>query len=313
MKPYYSEKGISIYNADCRDVLPYLEPAHLVVTSPPYDELRGYHGFEWQFPDTAAMLWHLMLPGGVVVWIVGDQTSNGSETGSSFKQALEFLNIGFNLHDTMIYEKCGTRYPDTIRYFQCFEFMFVLSKGSPKSVNLICDKLNTSVGRTVTGTERRKNGSMTDSRSCYGQPIQKWSVRTNIWRVPHCDKSRNLHPATFPESLAFDHIYSWSKESDCVVDPFMGSGTTLCCAKQLNRKAVGIEISEEYCEVAANRLRQNMLTFAIDNEASTEPKQAPLFYEKLGHHQECKAGAHQVESAGRRTECSQDKADKGKT
>jgi site-specific DNA-methyltransferase (adenine-specific) len=189
-----------------------------------------------------------------VVWVVGDATINGSETGTSFKQALYFKEIGFNLHDTMIYEKDGIAFPDKNRYQQSFEYMFVLSKGKPKTLNLINDRKNISFGRKVTGTDRNADGT-TRKASCFGNPIKEFGIRWNIWRIASTKGNvKTGHPAMFPESLAYDHIVSWSNEGDTVLDCFLGSGTTGKVAKQLNRRFVGIEISPEYLEIASKRI-----------------------------------------------------------
>lgn len=87
----------------------------LTVTSPPYDNLRDYNNeMTWnfeKFKEVAKELFRITKPGGVVVWVVGDATIKGSETGTSFRQALFFKDCGFNLHDTMIYKKTRTLSP----------------------------------------------------------------------------------------------------------------------------------------------------------------------------------------------------------
>jgi site-specific DNA-methyltransferase (adenine-specific) len=226
----------------------------LTVTSPPYDNLRTYNGYSFDFEGIAKEIYRVTKDGGVVVWVVGDATINGSETGTSFKQALYFKEIGFNLHDTMIYEKDGIAFPDKNRYQQSFEYMFVLSKGKPKTLNLINDRKNISFGRKVTGTDRNADGT-TRKASCFGNPIKEFGIRWNIWRIASTKGNvKTGHPAMFPESLAYDHIVSWSNEGDTVLDCFLGSGTTGKVAKQLNRRFVGIEISPEYLEIASKRI-----------------------------------------------------------
>ena len=247
---------IDLRLGDCLEVMKSLPDASidLTVTSPPYDNLRTYNGYSFDFEGIAKEIYRVTKDGGVVVWVVGDATINGSETGTSFKQALYFKEIGFNLHDTMIYEKDGIAFPDKNRYQQSFEYMFVLSKGKPKTLNLINDRKNISFGRKVTGTDRNADGT-TRKASCFGNPIKEFGIRWNIWRIASTKGNvKTGHPAMFPESLAYDHIVSWSNEGDTVLDCFLGSGTTGKVAKQLNRRFVGIEISPEYLEIASKRI-----------------------------------------------------------
>jgi site-specific DNA-methyltransferase (adenine-specific) len=218
------------------------ESIDLVVTSPPYDDLRSYNGYSFDFGAVARELHRVVKQGGVVVWVVGDQTQNGSESGSSFRQALTFMDIGFNLHDTMIYEKNSSTYPaqkSGNRYSQIFEYMFILSKGKPKA-SLICDKPNKWAGHK-------------DFSGKLKNPVPEFSPRTNIWRYVTSFNGVK-HPAPFPEQLAADHIITWSVEDDIVYDPFMGSGTTAKMALQLKRRFIGSEISSEYVAIAQKRL-----------------------------------------------------------
>ena len=226
----------------------------LVVTSPPYDNLRTYGGHTWDFEGVARELTRVLKPGGVIVWVVADATVNGSETGTSFRQALYFKEIGFNLHDTMIYEKPALSFPDKNRYYQAFEYMFVLSKGKPKTFNQICDRTNKTAGSKVHGTERRPDGSTNPDRACLGNVTPLIGARFNIWRIPNPGKAGNKHPAVFPLALARDHILSWSNEGDVVLDPFAGSGTTCLAARDAGRRYVGIEINAEYVEIINRRL-----------------------------------------------------------
>lgn len=217
----------------------------LTVTSPPYDNLREYHGYTFDFEAIAAELWRVTKPGGVVVWVVGDASIKGSETGSSFRQALHFMSLGFNLHDTMIYEKNSSTFParrDGKRYTQIFEYMFVLSKGSPQASNLICDKPN-------------KWAGYKDFSGKLKNPVPDFSPRTNIWRYVTSFNGVN-HPAPFPEQLAADHIETWSEPGQVVYDPFMGSGTTAKMALASGRRFIGSEISAEYHAIALERLNK---------------------------------------------------------
>jgi len=235
----------------------------LTVTSPPYDNLRDYNGYSFDFEGLAEQLYRVTKKGGVVVWVVGDAVINGSESGTSFRQALHFKEIGFNLHDTMIYEKNSSSMPNPNRYFQVFEYMFVLSKGKP-SCNLIKDKKNNTAGSSRRRHYRdKKTGKMVyrDDVNIVGE----YGRRGNIWKYDvgymkgSVDKITFKHPATFPEKLAEDHIISWSKEGDIVLDPFVGSGTTAKMAKYNKRKYIGIDISQGYLDIAKQRLSQSIL------------------------------------------------------
>ena len=254
---YYLDK---IVHGECVQVMSNFpdNSIDLTVTSPPYDLLRDYKGYDFDFESIAAQLFRVTKKGGVVVWVVGDQIVNGSESGTSFKQALYFKEIGFNLHDTMIFEKPAP-FPEKIRYRQNFEFMFVFSKGRPKAVNLIKDRKNKYTERWGGGqSERRKDGSIKQRGK--QQTYQEFGIRFNIWRIPAGwgystkDKKAHNHPAIFPEKLARDHIISWSNPGDIVLDPMCGSGTTCKMAKELGRSWIGIDIAEEYCELARKRL-----------------------------------------------------------
>jgi len=213
----------------------------------------------FNFEGIAKQLYRVTKEGGVVVWVVGDATINGSETGTSFKQALHFKEIGFNLHDTMIYEKNGVM-PSKNRYTQQFEYMFILSKGSPKSANMICDRPNT-WANTKTGNigQRQVDGSV-EKRGV--KTINSHGMRFNIWKINNeggwmnKDPLTKKHPATFPEKLANDHILSWSNEGDIVLDSMCGSGTTCKMAELNNRKYIGIDIAEEYCQIARERIEK---------------------------------------------------------
>lgn len=215
----------------------------LVITSPPYDNLRDYNGYSFEFEKVAIELYRVVKKGGVVVWVVGDSVVNGSETGTSFKQALRFMEIGFKLHDTMIYSKTGMKNPSNNRYHQTFEYMFVFSKGRPKTFNPIKDRKNKYVG--IHGGEKSFRG--------------EYGMRFNVWQYANGGNNTTkdkvfAHPAVFPEKLAHDHIISWSNEGDLVYDPFMGSGTTAKMCILNKREWVGSEISREYCNIAEQRV-----------------------------------------------------------
>lgn len=252
----------TLYCGDSLEILPTINKADLVVTSPPYDNLRIYNGCAWNFDifkGIAGCLYKVIVENGVIVWIVGDSVVKGSETLTSFQQALYFKELGLNVHDTMIYQKSGFSYPCKTRYHQCFEYMFVLSKGRPKTVNLIADVKNVSAGLVIRSTERAANGLMLKKGNGV-RKIKKFGARTNIWRYAtgymHTtkDKIAYEHPALFPDKLVEDHIVSWSNKEDLVLDPFMGSGTTGVACLNLNRRFIGIEINEKYFDIACKRV-----------------------------------------------------------
>lgn len=224
----------------------------LTVTSPPYDNLRSYNGNnkEWGehvWKSVLSNLYRVTKEGGAVVWVVGDATIKGSETGTSFKQALYAMECGFNLNDTMIYQKFGSGMPHrSHRYGQSFEYMFVFSKGIPLNGTIKTFPKTGKVGKT---TRRQKDGTI--KRGTYNIGGGKLS---NIWQ--YAGETKIKHPATFPLQLAVDHIESWSNESDRVLDPFMGSGTTGVAAKNLGRSFIGIELDQSYFDIAENRIRE---------------------------------------------------------
>jgi len=252
-----------IIQGDCLEVMKNMpdNSVDLVVTSPPYDNLRDYKGYSFDFEGIAKELFRVVKDGGVVVWVIRDATINGSETGTSFKQALYFKEVGFSLFDTMIYETNGGL-PHKNRYSNGFEYMFILSKRKPKTVNLIKDRVNTYfTGKLKTKTVREKDGKTYPRKNISPEKSQ----RTNVWKydtgfmLTTKDKNAYEHPAMFPEKLASDHIQSWSNKGDLVLDPMNGSGTTTKMAYQLGRKYIGIDISKEYCKIAEERLKQQTL------------------------------------------------------
>lgn len=248
------------YNRDCLDGMKDIpsESIDLTVTSPPYDNLRDYHGFSFDWKRTIAELARITKVGGVVVWNVSDATVNGSETGTSFRQALFAMECGFNLHDTMIWEKDTCAYPEATRYYQNFEYMFVWSKGAPKAFHPIADRKNKKGGTKVSGTERQADGTFKERSGTRKNAVCKdVGCRFNVWQINAEKQNRTGHPAVFPYRLAADHIRSWSNEGDLVLDPFLGSGTTRIAAYDLNRRFVGFEISEEYFEKQEERFERH--------------------------------------------------------
>lgn len=264
-----------VYNSNCIDGMKEMENEciDVVITSPPYDDLRTYNdSSKWDynvFCEVAQELTRVLKPGGVIMWNVGDATINGSESGSSFRQALYFMECGLKLHDTMIYEKTGISFaagPKSVRYSQCFEYCFILSKGKPKSVNIIMDKPNVWAGHSSWGNAkaRNKNGELKNSGK-KTKEVREFGARNNIWRIKNSggygqsNKEAYKHPATMPEELARDHILSWSVENDVVLDPFMGSGTTARACIQTNRKYVGFEIDPTYYQLCTSITPQGVI------------------------------------------------------
>ena len=248
-----------VYNENCLITLARMPDCFvdLTITSPPYDNLRDYKGYSFDFESIARELYRVTKEGGVVVWVVGDATIKGSETGTSFRQALYFMGCGFNLHDTMIYQKSGAGAVGSNKcYIQNFEYMFVFSKGKIKTTNLIRDRKNKKVCTTIANGSRGKNNA--DNKRKYRTITTKeYGRRFNIWQIEqrnNQDEFHLLHPAPFPEQLANDHILSWSNEGDLVYDPLVGSGTTVKMAILNKRNYIASEISKEYCEITERRI-----------------------------------------------------------
>jgi site-specific DNA-methyltransferase (adenine-specific) len=262
-----SEIKNSIINADSSEYLREFpdDSVDLVVTSPPYDNLRDYDGKTlWNmdvFKSIANQIARILKPGAVCVWVVGDKVEKGKKSLTSYRQALYFDEIGLNVYDVIIYEKAGSGPPHPNRYFNTFEYMFILSKGKPKTVNLLRDKPNKWGGKETYGvvTRREKDGSLTQKGR---KKINEYGVRTNIWRYANGkgfstqDKVAYEHPAIYPEKLVEDHVKTWSNPGDLVLDPFGGSGTTAKIARELGRDWIIIEVSPEYCDIARRRLEE---------------------------------------------------------
>ena len=252
-----------IYNENCLITMQKMPDdfVDFVITSPPYDDIRNYNGYQFEFEKIAIELFRVLKMGGVIIWVVNDATIDGSETGTSFKQALFFKQIGFRLHDTMIYYKNNPMPQTGNRYHQHFEYMFAFSKGSPKTFNPITEPTK------YQGIANMKN------RGKHGQLLYEKIARTNEKKIGNVffysvgggittkDKIAYNHPAIFPEKLALDQIITWTNENELVYDPFMGSGTTAKMSHILNRKWIGSEISTEYIEIAEKRLKE----YTIEN------------------------------------------------
>ncbi|MBE2190243.1 MAG: site-specific DNA-methyltransferase [Candidatus Kapabacteria bacterium] len=246
-----------IYNENCLITMGNMpnELVDFVITSPPYDDIRNYNGYQFEFEEIAKELFRVLKFGGVVIWVVADSTIDGSETGTSFKQALFFKEIGFRLHDTMIYYKMNPMPQTGNRYHQHFEYMFALSKGSPKTFNPITEP--TKYKGLANMKNRGQNGSLDYEKVERTQEkkignVFFYSIGGGISTK---DKIAYSHPAIFPEKLVADQITTWTNENDLIYDPFMGSGTTAKMAHILKRRWIGSEISTEYVNIAEERLK----------------------------------------------------------
>ena len=265
---------------DCLEIMPTLGTIDAVVTSPPYDDIRKY-GEGWSGVDCmgiiAAMSQQLSL-GGVIVWNVADQTIDGSETGTSFRQALHAIECGLRLHDTMIYCKEGVTFPDGNRYHPAFEYMFIFSNGAPRHFNGIRDWRNKWAGSKMHGTDRLQDGS-TKRISGHGNPVPEQGLRRNWWVIanPYTGDTKG-HPAPMPYRLASDHIETWTVKGETVLDPFMGSGTTGVACVKLGRKFTGIEIDEAYFDIACERIRKAYAQpdFFVEAPKHPDPKQESM-------------------------------------
>lgn len=263
-----TESGVAVRSSDwlgrivCGDNVEVLSGfpdacIDLVVTSPPYDDLRTYGGHSWNFEAVARELTRVLKPGGVIVWVVADATVNGSETLTSMRQAIHFKDVCGLCVETMVWEKNGTSARGSNNlYIQGWEYMVIATKGQPTRGTLICDSRNKYAGCVTKTYKYNKDGTRGNGVS---RTIPELCRRTNVWRLGGGDRDDVGHPAAFPIRLAADHIVSWSNPSDVVLDPFAGSGTTCKAAKELNRQWCGIEINPEYVKIAKARLSQDVL------------------------------------------------------
>lgn len=252
---YYKNDKVTLYNDDCIEVMKELpdDLVDLTITSPPYDNLRKYKGYMFDFENVAKQLYRITKNGGMLIWVVGDATINGSETCTSFKQALYFKELGFNLHDTMIFKKKNFIPKSHNRYEQSWEYMFAFSKGRPKTFNPI--KIETS-NYTKKNNWGSRNNFVDEQCARKKDEITRaklYKIKDNIFEYS-IGGGKYGHPAIFPDGLAYDQIISWSNEGDMIFDPFSGSGTTISIASIHERNAIGIEISKEYCEMIKTRL-----------------------------------------------------------
>ena len=266
----------TLHQGRCQDILPgdYAGQVSLVVTSPPYDGLRSYGGYNdaFDFDAVADAVLPCLKPGGVLVWVVGDAIVNGSETGTSFRQALGWMDRGLRLHQTLIYERMSLAGCAHNRYLRNWEYAFVFSQGKPAAANMLCDRKNVMAGtfRPRVGAGRASNDQQPLDRGKPQFQVGEYGRRTAIWHYGVGKGARNhpgdlhysaltQHPAIFPQDLARDHILSWSNPGDLVLDPMAGSGTTLRAAVNHQRRAVGVEVNPEYCRLIRRRMGQLVL------------------------------------------------------
>jgi DNA modification methylase len=232
----------------------------LILTSPPYDKLRRYgSGSVFDFEGLAGQCKRVLRPGGVLVWVVGDETVNGDESGSSFRQALHFQSIGLKRRDTMIWLKQNPMYcGDRSHYLGAYEFMFVFTSGRPRTVNILREPCK-QAGRINRSRSHRMHGADATPLAGASKPYNETKARSNVWTYLTGDSKPTEHPAVFPLQLAIDHILSWTNPGDVVLDPFVGSGTTLEACLQTDRNGIGIDKDPTYCEIAQRRLRSAIL------------------------------------------------------
>lgn len=269
-----------LINGRAQDVLPggYAGQVALIVTSPPYDGMREYGGYSgaFDFPAVADACVACLMPGGVLVWVVGDQIVDGGESGTAFSQALHFRSLGLRIHQTLIFQRWTVNGMCADRYHREHEYMFVLTKnGRPRVANMIADRRSAQPEKPVVkklGMGRTgdvKLGADNLTRHRLGV-TGEFTRRGSVWQysvggtgnmVGKHEPLRDVfaHPAIFPYALAADQVRSWSNPGDLVLDPMAGSGTTLRAAVDLGREAVGVEVNPEYCELIRERMRQEVL------------------------------------------------------
>lgn len=275
-----------IINGNCVEVLSHFpsDSVDLVVTSPPYDNLRDYKGYVFPFDEIVEQLYRVIKVGGIAVWVVSDATINGSETCTSFKQALKFVETGFKLHDTMIFKKTNP-VPQIYRkrYTNVFEYMFVFSKGAVNTHNGIRIPC-LHAGLELNGTTYKNYSRGEQTRTKMAKPVKSDKLKGNIWEYVvgknALDQEAKKHPAPFPYKLALDHILSWTNEGDIVLDPMCGSGTTCVAASDSKRKYIGIDISSEYCQLAENRIKAHIYQPSLFEECLLQVQESIVPYNK---------------------------------
>ena len=259
MKAYHRSDEYSIYNANCLDYLQTLpnNSIKFIITSPPYDDLRNYNGYSFEFEKIALELARTLQEGGVIIWNVADATVKGSETGTSMRQALFFIDCGLRLHDTMIYEKQNPMpaSKSSKRYHQAWEYIFCFSKGTPETFNPFM--IPAKYGHVEANMKHRgKDGNLEYTKTKRNSHTKVRNIFTYTIGGGHStsDKEAHGHPALMPEKLAEDQILTWTNPGDTVFDPFSGAGTSGKMAVKNRRKYIGTELSKDYCDLAKLRI-----------------------------------------------------------
>lgn len=251
-----------IYCIDCVEGMKKIpdNSVDIVVTSPPYDGIRDYNGFNFDLHETGRGLIRILKEGGIVAMVIQDQTKNFGKTLTSFKTIIDWCdNIGFKLFECVIYRKHGSEGAWwTNRFRVDHEYMPIFLKGEkPQYFN----KENLKVpsihgGKVMTGSGSRRTDGKTNARVT--RPINTMKCRGTIWNYLMAgdkDPIKRQHPAPFPDQIPLDFIECFCPPGGVVLDPFMGSGSTAVAAKKLNRKYIGFDTSEEYIKIAHARLR----------------------------------------------------------
>lgn len=234
----------------------------LVVTSPPYDDLRKYNGFSFNLHNIGVELYRVLKDGGVVAMVIQDSTKDFGKSLTSFRTIVDWCdNIGFKLFETVIYHKNGTEGAWWKHRFRVdHEYMPIFVKGyKPQYFNKEPLKIPSKHGGQVMSgsANRRTDGTTTP---IVKREINLMKCRGTVWDYMMAgDKNplKRKHPAVFPDKIPFDFIQCFCPEGGIVLDPFVGCGSTVVMAKKLGRKYIGIDISDEYCELAKERLRKD--------------------------------------------------------
>jgi site-specific DNA-methyltransferase (adenine-specific) len=227
VKPYYEHGGISIFLGDCREVLPELGKVDLVLTDPPFfmpaTHYQSRVGWQRTWGDTSILR---------VFWEV--ITDAYCPRMKDTAHALVFCS----------HESYPVFYPVMYSKFHYLK-------------SIIWDKGHVGLGRIW----RNQHELIIAARWNDGYENKDDRLRADVLRHNATPSQSREHPVEKPSSLLADLILPTTPDDGMVLDPFMGSGTTLVAAKELGRKAIGIEIEEKYCEIAIKRLEQEILPF----------------------------------------------------
>ena len=265
MMPKYERQGVRLFHGDCADVLAALAPvrADLIITSPPYDGIRDYEGASaaYDFHRCAAPIAAALTDGGVMAWHTNDGVVNGGYTNTSLKAALHFCeDLGLVMHDRIIVDRMGLGAFAADRWFQNWDYCWILSKGKPKTFNALEGEPNVSEGKVrrnrVDGLRNADGAPKLTFKTLPATP--KTSKRRAIWRINSGSQAQAFHgdishPAPMPMRLAQDLISAYSNPDDLVLDPFAGSGTAAYAAMMMGRRAIGIEVHKPYLDEAIER------------------------------------------------------------